>query len=204
MSETNILWDVFKFNVDHGVDPIEAFNAMVAESTTDLVGAASGGSEYWDDFIVPGYTLASDGTDYGFTSFPSGFPVSSIMSVKLPRTWVPGSNIVPFVYWSKTVDAGGDAQWQLEYKKVKASAVPDASFTLIGTAVNAPTGEPAVDVSTLATWGDQSFTSDLGAGDSIHFKLTRLVDDYYSAARLLEFGVHFKNTAGGSATQVIT
>jgi hypothetical protein len=124
---------------------------------------------------------------------------------QMPHTWEEGSIIEPHVHWCKTTSAAGGVVWQLEYAWANVgSVIPAFSAVIPGTTV-VSNGDTA-NLHAITTFGEIS-----GLGKKISSILLWRVrraptdggDTYGADAKLLEFDIHYRIDAFGSAQRYI-
>ena len=205
--EAQQVWDDFQFKVGHGVDPVLAFQQMLADYQGSLEPLR------WDDMKSPATAINPPGqvsdpdveTTSGLLLFAAAGTELVYIFDQLPHSWAEGTSISPHVHWSKTTSAAGDVAWNLKYKKAKLGEALDAAWTDLGMVTEPVAGTPdtdTADVQLLSSWGTQSFTSDFNISDCILWELSRIggdaSDTYGADARLFEFDVHIQMDSQGS------
>lgn len=167
--------------------------------------------DHWDDFRFPAAGINPPGaaadptrdTEDGCFLFSAVSTNVIAIQALMPHGWKTGSLVVPHVHWTKTTGAAGDVVWEFKYKIAEAGQpfpAEWATFTA-STPVSGTPDDDSADRHLITSFG----RINLGVGDvapMLKILVSRLpgdeADTYGSAAKLLEFDIHYLKDSIGS------
>lgn len=171
--------------------------------------------ERWDDLRFPGQGInppgaASDPDIESATGLPlfdsNGTEILAGIA-QLPHAWCEQSAIIPHVHWQKTTSAAGNVLWQLDYEVVNNGEVATMAYgsqlQVSGPVAGTPDNDTANEC-LISSFGEVDMNR-MRISSLLLWKLSRIggdaADTYGADARLLEFDIHYKIDALGSAEQ---
>jgi hypothetical protein len=168
----------------------------------------------WDDLRFPAVGINPPGlisdpgldTTNGCFLFDAAGTEAVVLSAQLPHAWNEGTSIVPHIHWQKTSSAVGNVLWRFEYKWAPINEVMDANFTPVDSdeVVDGTQDTNTANKHLITSFGELDCTG-RQISDMLIIRVSRIggddLDTYDADARFLEFDIHYRIDAIGSAQQ---